>query len=102
MLVEDASIGATAGDEAYLLGGVRSIAASADRIYVADFQTVNVRADDMDGRVLEELFTAEWRDGRPRETIATYDTEDWQEQNPVGSDIDDELMRRLKTLGYLD
>jgi len=48
-LVEKASIGAADGDEAYLLGGVHSLSASAERIYLADFQTVNVRAYDMNG-----------------------------------------------------
>jgi predicted AlkP superfamily phosphohydrolase/phosphomutase len=59
-------------------------------------------AKDMDGRVLDELFTEAWRKGRPNDEIDTYDTDDWREQSPLASDVDEELMRRLKTLGYLE
>lgn len=38
-LIEEASIGAPSGDEAYLLGGVTSIAAGDDKIFLADAQT---------------------------------------------------------------
>jgi len=48
-LIEEASIGAATGNEAYLLGSVTSITASASRIYLVDFQTVSVRAYDLEG-----------------------------------------------------
>ena len=55
VLIEEASIGSDVGDEAYLLGGVTSIAASADRIYLVDHQTVSVRAYDMAGTHLFDI-----------------------------------------------
>jgi hypothetical protein len=59
--------------------------------------------EDMDGRVLEEMFTPEWRSGRPKDTIETYDTEGWRAGGgPLASEVDAELTRRLKSLGYLD
>jgi len=48
-LIEEASIGAARGGEQYLLGGVTSIAAGGDRIYLVDFQAVKVRVYGWDG-----------------------------------------------------
>ena len=60
-------------------------------------------AEDMDGRVLDEMFTPKWREQRPKDTVETYDTEEWRERSgPLASDVDAELTRRLKSLGYLD
>jgi predicted AlkP superfamily phosphohydrolase/phosphomutase len=58
-------------------------------------------AEDMDGRVLEEIFVPSWRARYPKERIETYDTEEWQEQKPLPSSVDEELRRRLEALGYL-
>lgn len=54
-LVEEASIGSVSGDEVYLLGNITSITAADDTIYLSDFQTVSVRAYDMDGRHLFDI-----------------------------------------------
>jgi len=59
-------------------------------------------ADDMDGRVLEELFTPEWGKAYPQDRIGTYDTEHWREQLPIASEVDLELRERLRALGYID
>ena len=59
-------------------------------------------AKDMDGRVLVEAFTRDWKNSFPRDRVASYDTEDWQEQPAVESEISEELARRLKALGYID
>jgi predicted AlkP superfamily phosphohydrolase/phosphomutase len=59
-------------------------------------------AEDMDGRVLDELFTEEWRQRYPRERIETYDSENWREQSPIPSGVDGEILERLRTLGYLE
>ncbi len=59
-------------------------------------------AADMDGRVLEEIFTPEWRRSYPRERVPTYDTEGWREQSPIESEFDEELLERLRKLGYLE
>jgi predicted AlkP superfamily phosphohydrolase/phosphomutase len=58
--------------------------------------------EDMDGRVLDELFTPEWREAYPRKRIPTYDTEDWRPQAPIPSGVDEELMKRLRALGYIE
>ncbi|NNE43961.1 MAG: hypothetical protein HKN12_07115 [Gemmatimonadetes bacterium] len=61
-------------------------------------------AEDMDGRVLEELFTEEYRAAWNRETVPTYDTGDWGtgDARPIASEVDEEFMERLEALGYLD
>jgi predicted AlkP superfamily phosphohydrolase/phosphomutase len=59
-------------------------------------------AEDMDGRVLEEVFPKGWREAYPKEKVPTYDTEDWREQNPIPSGVDEELMTRLRALGYVE
>jgi len=60
-------------------------------------------AADMDGRVLEEMLAEPWRDRRPKRTVETYDTPGWRERSgPLASDVDEELMRRLRALGYLE
>jgi predicted AlkP superfamily phosphohydrolase/phosphomutase len=61
--------------------------------------------EDMDGRVLEELFTPEWRSSYPADRIASYDTPDWlaaRDRTPVPSDADEELLERLEALGYMN
>ena len=58
--------------------------------------------EDMDGRVLQELFSGAWRSAYPRRRIATYDTEGWQQQSPIASDVDEEIMERLRALGYIE
>jgi len=58
-------------------------------------------AEDMDGRVVEELFSKSWRETYPKEKVPTYDTADWQEQVPIASGADEELMNRLRALGYV-
>jgi predicted AlkP superfamily phosphohydrolase/phosphomutase len=59
-------------------------------------------ARDMDGRVLDEIFTTEWHRSYPRERIETYDTAGWQEQRPIPSEADEGLFQRLKKLGYVE
>ena len=59
-------------------------------------------ARDMEGRILDELFTEEWRAAYPKEKVDTFDTEDWREQNPIASEIDEEFLARLRALGYLE
>ena len=62
-------------------------------------------AQDMDGRVLEELFTDGWRAACPDERVPTYDTPEWlamREGAPVASGVDAALMERLRGLGYIE
>jgi predicted AlkP superfamily phosphohydrolase/phosphomutase len=59
-------------------------------------------AEDMDGRVLDELLVKSWREAYPKEKVPTYDTADWQEQVPIASGADEELMNRLRALGYVE
>lgn len=58
-------------------------------------------AADMDGRVVEEMMPKGWREMYPREKVPTYDTDDWQNQTPIPSEVDEELMTRLRALGYV-
>lgn len=62
-------------------------------------------ADDMDGRVVDELFTEEWRRARRRDTIPTYDTAEWlaaRERTPLASAVDGQILERLRGLGYIE
>jgi predicted AlkP superfamily phosphohydrolase/phosphomutase len=62
-------------------------------------------ADDMDGRVVEELLTPEWRRARPKDTVPTYDTPEWiaaRARTPLPSGVDADLMERLRGLGYIE
>jgi hypothetical protein len=54
-LVEEASIGVEAGEDAYMLGRVVGIAATDDRIYVADRQVPALRAYDWNGVWLRDI-----------------------------------------------
>ena len=54
-LVEEASIGVQAGADEYLLGRVRSIAATSERIFVLDAQVPIVRAYDHDGQHVADI-----------------------------------------------
>jgi hypothetical protein len=57
-LVEEASIGVEAGEDAYMLGRVVGVAAAADRIYVADRQVPALRAYDWNGTWLQDFGRA--------------------------------------------
>lgn len=59
-------------------------------------------AADFDGRVLAEAFTPGWREAYPKQQLASYDTEDWKPQAPIEAGTDDELMDRLRALGYVE
>jgi hypothetical protein len=54
-LVEEASIGVDAGEDPYMLGQVRALAATNDEIYLLDQQVPAVRVYDMDGRHLRDI-----------------------------------------------
>jgi len=62
-------------------------------------------AEDMDGRVLDELFDEPWRRAYPRTKVPTYDTPEWlaaRDTAPIASEVDAELMERLRGLGYIE
>jgi len=54
-LVEEASIGVEAGEDVYMLGNVRSVAASDDRIFVIDSQVPALRVYDWDGNWIRDI-----------------------------------------------
>jgi len=54
-LVEEASIGVEAGDDAYMFGRVTGIAAARDRIYIADGQVPAIRIYDLAGSFVDNL-----------------------------------------------
>jgi hypothetical protein len=54
-------------------------------------------ADDMDGRVVDELFTAAPAVAR----VASYDDVVPRRQSTAGGDVDDDVEERLRALGYV-
>lgn len=59
-------------------------------------------ARDMDGRVLAEMIESRFLHQNPIREIATYETEQWSEQSAIESPYDEEVLNRLRALGYLD
>ena len=62
-------------------------------------------SEDMDGRVLDEIFTEEWAAAYNRQGPESYDTPEWlaaRSEIPIPSDGDEELLKRLEALGYMD
>ena len=59
-------------------------------------------AEDMDGRVLTELITPEFLSAHPLHTIETYETGDRSEPQAIESPYDEEVLERLRSLGYIN
>jgi len=59
-------------------------------------------ADDMDGEPLTAMMTPEFLAKHPVSRVATYETEEWTEQQAIESSFDEEVLERLRSLGYLD
>ena len=77
-LVEIASIGSAEGEDPYLLGDVRGIAADSERIYVLDWQIFAVRVYDHQGVYLRDIGRQGQGPGEFRDPIAigVYDEGD--------------------------
>jgi arylsulfatase A-like enzyme len=58
--------------------------------------------DDMDGRPLLDVFTDEFRGGRPVETRARDSATAGDRVDPYSVEEEDEIMDRLKGLGYIN
>jgi predicted AlkP superfamily phosphohydrolase/phosphomutase len=59
-------------------------------------------AEDMRGVAVMDFFTPEFREARSLQTIDTYETPgEGGEDEVMESPVDDELVRRLKALGYI-
>ena len=56
----------------------------------------------MDGRVLTEMMSDEFLADHPLRWIETYESEDRREERPVESPYDEEVLERLRSLGYID
>ncbi|MGD8817354.1 MAG: 6-bladed beta-propeller [Acidobacteriota bacterium] len=54
-LVEEMSIGVDVGEDEYMLGGIGSLYATADRLYVTDGQEPAVRVYDTEGRFIRNI-----------------------------------------------
>jgi predicted AlkP superfamily phosphohydrolase/phosphomutase len=57
--------------------------------------------DDMDGRVLTDLFVRAIAE-RPIEHVATYDGPDDRPAEHVASEVDEKALEHLRSLGYID
>jgi predicted AlkP superfamily phosphohydrolase/phosphomutase len=57
--------------------------------------------EDMDGRVIQGLFTPTFA-SRPVETVPTYDDASDAPQEHVTSPVDDQALDHLRSLGYID
>ncbi|MBI4945874.1 MAG: alkaline phosphatase family protein, partial [Bacteroidetes bacterium] len=59
-------------------------------------------AMDMDGDVIHDIFTPEFKLQYPFKYINSYDGNRRYSSNPIESPIDDEIKKRLQSLGYID
>ncbi len=59
-------------------------------------------ADDMPGRVLSEIFTDEFVAANPVATIESYGRTERTDAAPIESPVDDEVLERLRSLGYIE
>lgn len=59
-------------------------------------------ASDFDGRVLSEVISSQFLDQYPIKTIETYEAEGIGEQIAIESDFDEEVINRLRDLGYVE
>jgi len=59
--------------------------------------------DDMDGAPLVSAFRTSWIDDHPIRTVETHETDETPgDAEPIPSPVDDEVIERLKTLGYIN
>ncbi len=58
-------------------------------------------ANDMPGRVLTEIFTADFARANPVQTIESYGRAERTGSAPIESPVDDEVLERLRSLGYI-
>ncbi len=59
-------------------------------------------AMDMDGDVIKDIITPEFKLQYPFKYINSYDGSRRYSSNPIESPIDDEIKKRLQSLGYID
>ncbi|MGQ9626033.1 MAG: alkaline phosphatase family protein [Anaerolineae bacterium] len=59
-------------------------------------------ASDLDGRVVSEVISPQFLNQHPIKTIETYETEGIGEQIAIESDFDEEVIDRLRDLGYIE
>jgi hypothetical protein len=59
-------------------------------------------AEDMDGRVLEEIIRSEHLERHPVSTLASYEPVLGRERGEIGSTMDDSIKEQLRSLGYIE
>ncbi len=59
-------------------------------------------ADDMPGRPLTEIFTEAFARENPVTTIASHGRTERGDAQPIESPVDDEVLERLRSLGYIE
>jgi hypothetical protein len=57
-------------------------------------------AEDMPGKVLEKAILGAFMDENPLRTVKSYETSELEELEPP-PEVDDELLQKLKALGYI-
>lgn len=59
-------------------------------------------AMDMDGRVLEDMMSAGFQEAHPVRWVESYEGEPSDEESPLESPYDEEVLERLRSLGYIE
>ena len=59
-------------------------------------------ARDFDGRARQEFFTQDCLAARPITSVDTYETENMGSSRVTPSEVDDEVVERLRGLGYFE
>jgi arylsulfatase A-like enzyme len=57
---------------------------------------------DMDGRVIRKAFRPEFLKHHPIRYVPTYDTNIKADHAPIESPMDDQILERLRALGYIE
>ncbi len=59
-------------------------------------------AEDMDGRVLDEVIRGDHLERHPVSTIPSYEPMVGRDRAEIGSAMDDSIREQLRSLGYIE
>ena len=57
-------------------------------------------AEDMEGKVMLDIFTDEFKQAHPLKSITSYETGKRREHLPISSQVDEQIKNQLRSLGY--